>query len=151
MDELLLQIESLIDPSLPWVSNLSNVASVLFHLDQVNWAGFYLVENDQLFLGPFQGEPACTKISKGKGVCGSCLAEEKTIIVEDVHQFIGHIACSPISRSEIVVPIFADKKMVALIDIDSPILNRFGKQEAVMLEKVASLLGKAYSNFQLCK
>lgn len=138
------QVNSIIDPSLPLVSNLSNVSAILNQLENLNWVGFYLVKNDTLYLGPFQGEVACTVIEYGKGVCGTSLKEKKTIIVDDVNEFKGHIACSSLSKSEIVVPIMKDNEVKALIDIDSPIYNRFNEDDKNNLEQVALILGKLF-------
>ena len=140
MKLLLKQIESIIDPSLPLVSNLSNVSAVLFKIDNINWAGFYLVNNDELVLGPYQGDVACTRIPKGKGVCGTSFIKKETIIVPDVNEFKGHIACSSLSKSEIVVPIIKDNEVKAVIDIDAPIFDRFSEKEKVFLESVSKLL-----------
>lgn len=137
MDILLEQINSIIDKDVPLISNLSNIASLLFKLDNINWAGFYLVEGDTLYLGPFQGEVACTIIPKGKGVCGTCLENKTSIIVPNVHEFKGHIACSSISKSEIVVPILKNNEVKLIIDIDSPIYDRFHNEELEFLEEVA--------------
>ncbi len=140
MKLLLKQIESLIDPSLPLVSNLSNVSAVLFKMDNINWAGFYLVNNDELILGPFQGDVACTRISKGKGVCGTSFLRKETIVVPNVNEFKGHIACSSLSKSEIVVPIIKDDNVKAVIDIDAPIYDRFSEKEKEFLESVSKIL-----------
>ena len=129
MNLLLKQIESIIDPSLPLVSNLSNVSAILFKMENINWAGFYLVNNDELVLGPFQGDVACTRIPKGKGVCGTSFAQKETIMVPNVNEFKGHIACSSLSKSEIVVPIIKDYEVKAVIDIDAPIFERFSEKE----------------------
>ena len=138
------QVNSIIDPSLPLVSNLSNVSAILSQLEDLNWVGFYLVKNNTLYLGPFQGEVACTVIEYGKGVCGTSLKEKKTIIVDDVNKFKGHIACSSLSKSEIVVPIIKDNEVKALIDIDSPIYNRFNEDDKNNLEQVALILEKLF-------
>ncbi len=140
MKLLLKQIESIIDPSLPLVSNLSNVSAVLFKMDNINWAGFYLVNNDELILGPFQGDVACTRISKGKGVCGTSFLRKETIVVPNVNEFKGHIACSSLSKSEIVVPIIKDDNVKAVIDIDAPIYDRFSEKEKEFLESVSKIL-----------
>ena len=129
---------------MPLVSNLSNVSAILFSMGNVNWAGFYLVINDKLYLGPFQGEVACTIIEKGKGVCGTSFMNKKSIIVPDVHQFKGHIACSTLSNSEMVVPIIKNGNVVALIDIDSPIFNRFNESDKADLEEIASFLADLF-------
>ncbi len=138
------QIEAIIDKNLPLVSNLSNVSAILGKLDNINWAGFYLVQGDSLYLGPFQGDVACTIIPKGKGVCGTSFLKKETIIVDDVNKFSGHIACSSLSKSEIVVPIIKDNDVKAVIDIDAPIYNRFSNREKEFLEEVAKLLSKLF-------
>ena len=138
--EMLDQIKGVIDPSLPLVSNLSNISSILFELDDVNWAGFYLSNQEYLYLGPFQGEVACTKIPFNKGVCGAAYSQKKTIIVDNVNEFKGHIACSSKSKSEIVAPIIKDNIVVGVIDIDSPIFSRFTSEEQQLLEKIAEII-----------
>ena len=111
------------------VANLANAAALLYHtLDGLNWAGFYLLEGDTLVLGPFQGRPACIEIPVGRGVCGTAVAEGKTQLVPDVHQFPGHIACDSASNSEIVVPIRADGKIVGVLDLDSSYVGRFTEE-----------------------
>ena len=140
MNLLVKQIESIIDPALPLVSNLSNAAAILFKMDNINWAGFYLVQNDDLVLGPFQGDVACTRIPKGKGVCGASLERKETIIVPNVNEFKGHIACSSLSKSEIVVPIIKDNVVKAVIDIDAPTFDRFHEEEKETLEAITKLL-----------
>lgn len=143
-EDLLLQIKGIIDKGLPLVSNLSNVSSILNKLEDINWCGFYLVKEDTLYLGPFQGDVACTVILKGKGVCGTSLLEKKTIIVEDVTKHPNHIACSSISRSEIVTPIIKDNKVKGVIDIDSPTINRFSNKDKEFLEQVADILSPLF-------
>ena len=128
----------------PLYSVLSNVSAVLNQLDDINWCGFYLVENRDLFVGPFQGDVACVQIPRGKGVCGTAFKEKKTIIVPDVSKFEGHIACSSLSKSEIVTPIMKGKDVVGVIDIDSPSLKRFGDKEKALLEKVAKALSAVF-------
>lgn len=134
------QIKEIVDKELPLVSNLSNVSALLNQLDDINWCGFYLAKDDILYLGPFQGEVACTTIPFGKGVCGTSAKNKETIIVDDVNSFKGHIACSSKSKSEIVTPIIKDNKVLGVIDIDAPIFNRFTNQEKEYLEKIALLL-----------
>ena len=141
MELLLKQIESIVDKELPLVSNLSNVSAILGKMKDINWAGFYLVREDTLYLGPFQGDVACTVIPKGKGVCGTSFLKKETIVVEDVNKFPGHIACSSLSKSEIVVPIIKDGEVKAVIDIDAPVYDRFHDEEKEFLEKVAKQLG----------
>lgn len=137
---ILEQVKSIIDKNLPLVSNLSNVSSILFKMENINWAGFYLVDGERLYLGPFQGDVACTIIPIGKGVCGTAFKEKRAIIVPDVNQFKGHIACSSLSKSEIVVPIIKNDKVLGVIDIDSPIYNRFNKEDELLLKKISDLL-----------
>ena len=140
MNIIVEQVKNIIDKKLPLMSNLANVSAILFTLDNLNWAGFYVVEGDYLLLGPFQGEVACTKIEYGKGVCGSAFKEKKTIIVPNVNEFKGHIACSSLSKSEIVVPIIKNDRVVAVIDIDSPFYDRFHDEEKKILETVSDIL-----------
>lgn len=141
MNNLLLQqIKNIVKKDLPLITNLSNASAVLNTLGNINWCGFYLEENGKLILGPFQGEVACTVIPFGKGVCGTAAEQKKTIIVDDVNKFDGHIACSSLSKSEIVVPILKDNHVVAVIDIDSPIYNRFTREDADTLEEIANFL-----------
>ena len=133
-------VESVIDKEMPLISNLSNVTAVLNKLENINWAGFYLVKDDTLYLGPFQGDVACYKIPYGKGVCGEAFKQKKTLIVDDVNLFKGHIACSSLSKSEIVTPIIKDDKVVGVIDIDAPIYSRFNEEIKEDLEKIANIL-----------
>ncbi|WDV45577.1 GAF domain-containing protein [Clostridiaceae bacterium M8S5] len=126
-----------------WLANLSNAAALLgVLLDDINWAGFYLYKKDELILGPFQGKPACTHIKLGKGVCGTSAIKKETIIVKNVHEFEGHIACDSASKSEIVVPIVKDDKLIGVLDIDSPIYNRFEEKDREYLEKFVAILNK---------
>ncbi len=144
MKLLLEQIKSIIDLSLPLVSNLSNASAVLKDMENINWVGFYLVNGDKLYLGPFQGDVACTIIPKGKGVCGTSFEKKETIIVPNVNEFKGHIACSSLSKSEIVVPIIKDNEVVALIDVDAPIYERFNNEDKAFLEEVAEILSPLF-------
>ena len=138
------QLKEIIDPSLPLISNLSNASSVLNSLGNINWCGFYLLSGDRLFLGPFQGEVACTIIPLDKGVCGYAARNKKAVIVDDVNKFEGHIACSSLSKSEIVVPIIRDDQVKAVIDIDSPIFNRFTNEDKDLLEEIADVLKELF-------
>ena len=138
------QIEGIINPNLPLYSNLANVSAILNEMNDINWCGFYIVQDDSLYLGPFQGEVACTIIQKGKGVCGTSFKNKETIIVDDVNKFEGHIACSTRSKSEIVVPIIKNNEVKAVIDIDAPIYSRFTNEEKSYLEQVANLLSKLF-------
>lgn len=135
------QLVALIEDEPNMIANLSNSAALLNQfLSDINWVGFYLAEKDQLVLGPFQGLPACVRIPLGKGVCGTSAAERKTMRVEDVHQFPGHIACDAATRSEIVIPLLKDGKLIGVLDIDSPITNRFDESDQQGLEKFTDLL-----------
>ena len=140
MKLILSQLKEIIQPGLPLITNLSNAAAILNQLNNINWCGFYLVDGETLYLGPFQGEPACTLIPFSKGVCGYCATMKKTVIVPDVNQFPGHIACSSASKSEIVVPIIVNKELKAVIDIDAPIIDRFTFEDANLLEEAAKIL-----------
>ena len=144
METLYKQIESIVDKNLPLVSNLANAAALLYKMDNINWAGFYISNGEFLYLGPFQGDVACTVIPFDKGVCGKAFSLGETLIVDDVNKFEGHIACSSLSKSEIVVPILVDDKAVAVIDIDSPIHSRFNQNDRVLLEKIATLLASLF-------
>ena len=130
----------------PWyVPLMSNAAALLFDsLEDVNWAGFYLMRGGRLVLGPFAGKVACIHIAVGKGVCGTAVAEERTQLVPDVHAFPGHIACDSASRSEIVVPIFRDGRVAAVLDIDSPIPGRFTEADRAGLEAFARALEETF-------
>lgn len=141
-ETLFKQVQNVISSELPLVTNLANTASILFKMEDVNWAGFYLIKDNKLFLGPFQGDVACTIIPLGKGVCGTSAQERKTIIVDDVNQFNGHIACSSLSKSEIVVPLIKQEKLIGVIDVDSPIYSRFKKEEKEFIEHVKDELIK---------
>ena len=123
------------------IANLSNAAALLYNtLPDLNWAGFYLMEDGMLVLGPFQGKPACIEIQVGRGVCGTAVAEDRTQLVYDVHQFPGHIACDSASNSEIVVPIRAEDRIVGVLDIDSPLTGRFTEEDRVGLEEFVHVL-----------
>lgn len=122
-------------------ANLANAAALLWeHLPNINWAGFYKMEDGQLVLGPFQGKTACIEIAVGRGVCGTAVAEDQTQLVEDVHQFPGHIACDCASNSEIVVPIYKDGAIWGVLDIDSPCFGRFSKEDQAGLEAFVNIL-----------
>lgn len=122
-------------------ANLANTAAAIWQImERINWAGFYLMNGGKLVLGPFQGKPACIEIPVGKGVCGTAVKEEKTILVEDVHQFPGHIACDSASNSEIVVPIFKNGTVYGVLDIDSPYFARFTAEDQRGLEALVRVL-----------
>ena len=124
------QMEALAEESTDPIPVMANVSALLFYsMEDINWAGFYLVKDGALLLGPFQGKVACVKIEKGRGVCGTAWAEDKVQVVPDVHSFPGHIACDSASKSEIVVPIHRDGEVWAVLDIDSPIPARFSEED----------------------
>ena len=126
------------------VANMANVAALIWHfLPDLNWAGFYRVLGEELVLGPFQGRPACIRIPFGSGVCGAAAAQGKTQLVADVHRFPGHIACDAASRSELVVPVLREGTLVAVIDLDSPLLARFDEADATGLERLAARIAPA--------
>ncbi len=123
------------------IANLANASALLWGaLEDINWAGFCLREGDKLILGPFQGRPACIELPWGRGVCGTAAAEDRTLVVPDVHQFAGHIACDSASRSEIVVPLHRDGRVAGVLDIDSPIPDRFSEEDRLGLEGFARIL-----------
>lgn len=125
------------------ISNLANAAALLYMtLPQINWAGFYLLEGEQLILGPFQGKPACIEIALGKGVCGTAAQRDETIVVRNVHEFPGHIACDGASLSEIVIPLHQDGRVAGVLDIDSPAEARFTETDRAGLEAIARILEK---------
>lgn len=144
LDLLLKQIEVTVKKELPLYTNLANVSAILNQLEDINWAGFYIVNGDTLYLGPFQGEVACTTIKIGKGVCGTSFERKETIIVDDVNKFSGHIACSSKSKSEIVTPIIKNNEVKAVIDIDAPIYSRFSNKEKAFLEKASLILKELF-------
>lgn len=162
------QMEAVLEKEWPLVSNLSNAAGVLYQgMENINWAGFYLLGEAhdtpadrgedviwlsgkrpacdgaaELWLGPFQGKPACVRIDVGKGVCGTAAFQKQTLVVEDVRQFPGHIACDSDSRSEIVIPLVKDGKVIGVLDIDSPVTGCFTQEDREGLEAVAEAIGK---------
>lgn len=138
--ELYRQIESVVSGETDQIANMANVAALLHEAFGFWWTGFYIVKGNQLVLGPFQGPVACTRIDYGKGVCGSSWQRKETIIVPDVHQFPGHIACSSLSKSEIVVPIFSGTEVFAVLDIDSRELATFDEADRIWLEKIVKQL-----------
>lgn len=141
-ETLLPQIEAVISSETDTIANMANIAAMLHETFRFWWTGFYRVIDGELVLGPFQGPLACTRIRKGRGVCGTAWAEGRTQVVPDVDQFPGHIACSSASKSEIVVPIWHDGNVVAVLDIDSADLNTFDDTDRLWLEKLAALLSQ---------
>jgi len=124
-----------------WLANLANISALIFHaLPELNWAGFYLLKNEELVLGPFQGKLACTRIKIGRGVCGTAAQELKTQRVSDVHEFAGHIACDSASQSEIVIPIVINKVLYGVLDLDSPVKARFDEVDQYHLEKLVQII-----------
>ena len=137
-------MKALIEDEKDWIANLANVSALLFnHLEKVNWAGFYLMKEGELVLGPFQGKPACIRIEVGSGVCGSAVEDRKTYVVDNVHQFEGHIACDTASNSEIVVPLFYEDQIIGVLDIDSPVKSNFDDLDKKYLEKMVNHLIEA--------
>lgn len=135
------QLKYLIEDVTYEITNYANASALLFQsLKNINWAGFYLMQNGMLVLGPFQGKTACTKIAVGKGVCGTAVATDKVQRVFDVHEFPGHIACDSASCSEIVLPIHSDGKIIAVLDIDSPVLGRFSAEDEEGLSEFVQIL-----------
>ena len=139
-EALLPQVQAVMDEKADIVANMANMAAMLHETFGFWWTGFYRVIGGELVLGPFQGPLACTRIAYGRGVCGSAWKERKTLVVPDVEQFPGHIACSSASRSEIVVPVFQNGEVVAVLDIDSDRLATFDQTDAEYLEKIVELL-----------
>ncbi|WP_100331857.1 GAF domain-containing protein [Bacillus xiapuensis] len=135
------QLHALLDGETSIIANLSNASALLNQfLDQVNWVGFYLADEKELVLGPFQGLPACVRIPYGRGVCGTAAQEQRTLRIADVHSFPGHIACDAASQSEIVVPLLKNSELIGVLDIDSPEKNRFDEVDEQMLNAFAAAL-----------
>ena len=125
------------------IANLANIAAFIYHsLDKLNWVGFYLMKGEQLVLGPFIGKPACTRIALNNGVCGAAATQGRVIVVPDVHQFEGHIACDSDTNSEIVLPLYKNGEVFGVLDIDSPEFNRFGDIDEEWLTKIAGEISK---------
>lgn len=143
-ENLLPQIASLVEGEADVIANMANISACLKDTFNFWWVGFYRVSGEELVLGPFQGPLACTRIRKGKGVCGTAWQEAKTVIVPDVDEFPGHIACSSLTRSEIVVPVFKDNEVVAVLDIDSEKLATFDETDKEYLEKLAFYIKNIY-------
>lgn len=141
---LVKQVAALVDGEENLIANLANTAALLYNnLPDVSWSGFYCYhpQNQQLILGPFQGNPACTRIVAGKGVCGQAWQQEKTIVVPDVHQFAGHIACDAATNSEIVIPLKNTQTTWGVLDLDSTSFSRFSSLEQTFLEEIAEIIG----------
>lgn len=147
-EKLKKEIAALIDGVPYEIANLSNVSAALWQaMEGINWAGFYRMQGDKLVLGPFQGKPACIEIPLGRGVCGTAAQEKRTVLVEDVHQFPGHIACDSASNSEIVVPIFKNGEIYGVLDIDSPYFSRFAAEDQRGLEEIVKILEENLSTY----
>ena len=140
-EDVVLQAKALIEDEPELVPNMANLSALLnLTLKNINWAGFYIRQGEELLLGPFQGKVACTRIPLGKGVCGTAAKSGQTQLVKDVHEFPGHIACDSASRAEIVVPVMKDGKVYAVLDVDSPFEDRFTAEDEAFLTKIAALL-----------
>jgi len=134
------QLRSLLEGEHDLIANAANFAALLYHsLPDVNWSGFYLFKEGELVLGPFQGNPACVRITIGKGVCGTAAELRQTVVVENVHEFPGHIACDSAANSEIVVPLMKDKRLIGVLDLDSPSFGRFDDEDARGLNELAEI------------
>ena len=135
------QLESLLADERDFIANAAQFSAFLFHqLDDLNWAGFYLNRNEELVLGPFQGQIACVRIPFGRGVCGAAAASRETQRVEDVHAFVGHIACDSASNSELVVPLIKGGRLIGVLDLDSPSVGRFSEQDQQGIEALAAII-----------
>ena len=135
------QAQALLEGEPDLIATLANLSALLNQeLADINWVGFYLLQGDTLVLGPFQGKPACVRIPVGRGVCGTAVAEGKTQLVDDVHQFVGHIACDGASNSEIVIPLRRGGEIIGVLDVDSPIFNRFDQDDQNGLEETVQIL-----------
>jgi GAF domain-containing protein len=135
------ELNALIADETDWIANLANASALLFDsLQDVNWSGFYLLKGKELVVGPFQGKPACVRIALGRGVCGTAAQQRTSIVVPDVNQFPGHIACDSASNSEIVVPMIKNDQLIGVLDIDSPITNRFDAEDRRGLERFVEIL-----------
>lgn len=142
---LLKQLEALLSAESDLQANAANLSSFLYHnLEQVNWLGFYYQQSNELVLGPFHGQPACTRLQIGQGVCGTAFADKKTQVVKDVHAFAGHVACDAASESEIVVPFYTDQ-INGVLDVDSPIKNRFSSTDQEFFEAVVKIFIQSIS------
>ncbi|MGO4670833.1 GAF domain-containing protein [Bosea sp. 2RAB26] len=138
--ELTSQLEGLLAGESDPIANAANTSALLFQMmPDLNWAGFYIMRDGELVLGPFQGKPACVRISVGRGVCGAAVARRQSMLVEDVHAFPGHIACDTASRSELVVPLIRDGEVIGVIDLDSPHPSRFDSADQAGIERIAGI------------
>jgi len=139
--QLARQLASLVAEERDWIANTANCAALLFQtLPDINWAGFYFLKGEDLVLGPFQGRPACVRIGPGRGVCGAAVVQQRTMLVPNVEEFPGHIACDSASRSEIVIPLSVNQNVIGVLDVDSPALGRFDDDDAAGLEEIVRVL-----------
>jgi L-methionine (R)-S-oxide reductase len=139
-DELADQLASVLDGESDPIANAANMAALIYHgLPELNWVGFYFARDGELVLGPFQGKPACVRIPWGQGVCGTAASRGETIVVPDVHDFPGHIACDPLSRSELVVPLISNGRVLGVLDLDSPVPGRFDEADRAGCERLAAI------------
>lgn len=139
--QLVDELRGLLAGERDWIANLANSAALIYHsLPDLNWAGFYLLKDGELVVGPFQGKPACVRIALGRGVCGTAATQRQTQVVRDVHEFPGHIACDAASNSEIVVPMIKNGEVIGVLDLDSPKLARFDEQDREGLEQFVAVL-----------
>ena len=146
---LQLQLRSLLEGERDFIANAANLSALLYHsLPDLNWAGFYLHKGGELVLGPFQGQPACVRIAIGKGVCGTAAEQRQTVLVDNVHEFPGHIACDSASNSEIVVPLIVNDELIGVLDLDSPSLARFDDEDARGLNELTEIFIQGSSEFK---
>ena len=149
-EEVVWQLKGLFEDCPHVLANLANASAVLNQaMEDINWVGFYLIEQGELVLGPFQGKPACVEIEIGKGVCGTAVYKNEIMLVSDVHEFPGHIACDGASRSEIVLPIHVFGKTIGVLDIDSPLLARFNEEDKEGLEAVVKVIEEMYEKNEI--
>lgn len=140
-DTLAKQLDALLTGEKDRIANLSNASALLNQfLSNINWVGFYIMQDRELVLGPFQGLPACVRIPIGQGVCGTAVAQKETLLIDDVHAFSGHIACDAATQSEIVIPLISNDQVIGVLDIDSPIKNRFTQEDKIGLEQFVHTL-----------
>jgi L-methionine (R)-S-oxide reductase len=134
------QLEALLAGERDSIANAANTSALLYQMmPDLNWAGFYIMREGELVLGPFQGQPACVRIPVGRGVCGAAVARKQSVLVEDVHAFPGHIACDAASRSELVVPLIRQSEVIGVIDLDSPLVSRFDAADLAGIERIAAI------------
>ena len=143
-EELLPQLQALVEGEGDLIANMANISAALKQALGFFWVGFYLVKGDDLVLGPFQGSIACTRIKHGRGVCGTAWKEQKTMLVPNVEQFPGHIACDAASQSEIVIPLFRENEVIAVLDVDSDQLDSFNETDVTFLQQIVTLLSASY-------